>query len=352
MSVVAVTSTDEDSAAEVFETLNDRGIGLSTPDLLRNLIIRRAEEKLRDDIVDLWGEIIQFEDDAAVRAFLRHYWISHHGDVKTQRLYREIKDHIVKNDIKSINFSRELRDSSVVYREIIAARDNDPNVEECLRAIDELGANLLYPIVLTIMEKTEGIERISLLAAVLNLYVRHSVIGQLENSKLENVIYGIASGLRKGMKVLDAVKKLGDFAPKDDPFKLAFERISISRTATQRYLLRQLEINRRTTDELDVKPPHKVHVEHIYPQTPQEGKRLADHAQLIDRLGNLTLLAKALNIAIRNGSFDKKLPAYEESEILITNDLKKLKAWDAKAIDERQKLLSKAAPKIWPIVGI
>lgn len=42
MSVVAVTSTDEDNAAAVFETLNDRGIGLSTPDLLRNLLLRRA----------------------------------------------------------------------------------------------------------------------------------------------------------------------------------------------------------------------------------------------------------------------------------------------------------------------
>jgi Protein of unknown function DUF262 len=52
MSVVAVSSTDEDNAAEVFETLNDRGIGLSTPDLLRNLVLRRAADDVtRDRIV-------------------------------------------------------------------------------------------------------------------------------------------------------------------------------------------------------------------------------------------------------------------------------------------------------------
>ena len=45
VSVVVVQSEDEDNAATVFETLNDRGIGLSTPDLLRNLIIRRAREE-------------------------------------------------------------------------------------------------------------------------------------------------------------------------------------------------------------------------------------------------------------------------------------------------------------------
>ncbi len=36
-SVVAVFSQDEDNASAVFETLNDRGIGLSTADLVRNL---------------------------------------------------------------------------------------------------------------------------------------------------------------------------------------------------------------------------------------------------------------------------------------------------------------------------
>jgi hypothetical protein len=42
MSAVVVSSSDEDNASNVFETLNDRGISLSTPDLLRNLVLRRA----------------------------------------------------------------------------------------------------------------------------------------------------------------------------------------------------------------------------------------------------------------------------------------------------------------------
>jgi hypothetical protein len=36
VSLVTVVSTDEDHAASIFETLNDRGIGLSTADLLRS----------------------------------------------------------------------------------------------------------------------------------------------------------------------------------------------------------------------------------------------------------------------------------------------------------------------------
>src|SRR5215208_4811437 len=59
MSVVAVVSQDEDNASTVFETLNDRGIGLSTPDLVRNLVLRRAREDAREEIIDLWGIVLE-----------------------------------------------------------------------------------------------------------------------------------------------------------------------------------------------------------------------------------------------------------------------------------------------------
>jgi uncharacterized protein with ParB-like and HNH nuclease domain len=62
MSVVAVISDDEDNAASVFETLNDRGIGLSTPDLLRNLLLRRATVESREEIIDLWRDILEIEE--------------------------------------------------------------------------------------------------------------------------------------------------------------------------------------------------------------------------------------------------------------------------------------------------
>lgn len=86
MSVIEVSSVDEDSAADVFETLNDRGIGLSTPDLLRNLLMKRANAANRPQIVDLWRDVLQFETDNKIKSFLRHYWVSNHGDVKTQSL--------------------------------------------------------------------------------------------------------------------------------------------------------------------------------------------------------------------------------------------------------------------------
>jgi hypothetical protein len=349
MSVVAVTSTDEDSAAEVFETLNDRGIGLSTPDLLRNLVIRRAPTSAQEEVIELWSDVLEFDTDTEIKAFLRHFWISRHGDVKTQRLYREIRDHIVKENIQSLDFSRELKDSSVVYKDIVQAKDDDAEVAMLLRAVDELGATVLYPVVLSIMECTEPADREDLLEAVLHAYVRHSVIGQLENSKLENVIHRLAAGLRGSMKLAEASKMLAEFAPDDETFAAAFQRVSITRTATQRYLLREIELEKRTTEELGVNPPSKVHVEHIYPQTPQEGQKWKNHAQMVNRLGNLSLLSGSLNSSIRNSTFDKKLPFYAKSELLLTSELAELSEWTATAIEDRQRRFAAIAPEIWPM---
>jgi len=63
VSVVAVVSDDEDNAASVFKTLNDRDIGLSTPDLLRNLLLRRAIVWSREEIIDLWRDILEIEEE-------------------------------------------------------------------------------------------------------------------------------------------------------------------------------------------------------------------------------------------------------------------------------------------------
>jgi hypothetical protein len=349
MSVVAVTSTDEDSAAEVFETLNDRGIGLSTPDLLRNLVIRRAPQAAQDEVIELWSEVLEFDTDTEIKAFLRHFWISRHGDVKTQRLYREIRDHLLEANVQSLDFSRELKDSSVVYKDIVQAKDDDAEVAALLRAIDELGATVLYPVVLSIMECAQQDDREDLLQLVVHAYVRHSVIGQLENSKLENIIHRIAAGLRASMTKAEISTMLTEFAPDDDTFGAAFQRASIARTATQRYLLREIELKKRSTEELGVNPPSKVHVEHIYPQTPQDGQKWKNHAQMINRLGNLSLLSGSLNSSIRNSTFDKKLPFYAKSELILTRELIGVAEWNSSAIEDRQKAFSLLAPGIWPM---
>lgn len=352
MSVVAVISQDEDNAANVFETLNDRGIGLSTADLLRNLIMRRARENEVQEIGDLWAEILSIDNDAKMNEFIRHYWISNEGDVKTQSLYREIKSSISAKNIESLTFSRSLKDASGVYRDIALGQHDSNSISRILSGIVELGAKLLYPIALTALQTKTPEEAELITSASVATYVRHSVVGGLENSKLENKIYRLAKELRGSISTEDAISELRDFAPTDEQFENAFARAKVSRRATQRYLLRALEEARRTTEEVEVAPPSRVHVEHVYPQTPAPNDRWPNHDAMIDRLGNLSLLGQRLNAGARNGTIDQKRPFYAQSALLLSNELAdstNWPEWNEDAIDRRQGQMAKEAVAIWKI---
>lgn len=351
MSVVAIFSQDEDNAATVFETLNDRGIGLSTPDLLRNLILGRAVPGNREEIIDLWREVLEVEGDASLNTFLRHYWISHYGDVKTRSLYREIKGKIVAEGLDSLELSRALKDASLVYHDILGANSDSAEVARLLTDVSELGAAILHPVILSTLQVIELEHVPSLLEALVDTFVRHSVIAQLENSRLENILYRLARDIRADRAVEAIQGELVLFAPDDDQFQRAFASVTIPRRATARYILRKLELDQRATEELEIAPPDKVHVEHVYPQTPQPDHRLDRHAQLINRLGNLTLLSNRLNTAIQNSPFALKKPRYTESELLLTRAIAEYEEWTEVQIDTRQGALSDRVAQIWPILA-
>jgi hypothetical protein len=349
VSVVAVISDDEDNASNVFETLNDRGIGLSTPDLLRNLVLRRAAEEYLDEILDLWGEVLQIDNDAKLQDFFRHFWLSREGDVKARALYREVKTHITEHNTNSLSFSRELRDSSRVYRDILnSIHDGSDAIASLLADINLLGAKVLYPPTLSILESTDDVEVIQrFLHTFIITYVRHTLIAKKENSQIENIMFSLAKEIRESQND-EMLQRLVDFAPSNEQFEDGFKIATISRRASARYVLRKLEEHKRTTDELDVAPPSRVHVEHIYPQTPREGERLPQHSSLINRIGNLTLLAARLNTAIRNSNFVEKTEAYRSSELLITNQLPcTYSEWNADTIHARQEALAATAVSIW-----
>jgi hypothetical protein len=352
VSVVTIVSTDEDNASSVFETLNDRGIGLSTPDLLRNLLLRQAPDQDREEIISLWGIIYDIDDEVKVEVFLRHYWLSKVGDVKTRSLYREIKDHLRRSGESSLVFTRALSEAAEVYRNLITAQVDDEQAAKLLRDIKDLGANLLYPLLLSAHFCANSEAFIRICKASIVLYIRYSLVGRQENSPLETLSYNLARDLRNSCNYANIIERIIAFSPNSDTFQRQFSEVSISRKDSARYILRELEMNKRTTEELQVAPPPRVHIEHIYPQTPQDGQKWSNHTSYINRLGNLTLLDRRLNTSIRNGLFDAKRPSFQQSEILITNSLGELATWDQAAVNARQTGFAEIAPTIWSFEGL
>jgi hypothetical protein len=350
MSAVVVSSSDEDNASNVFETLNDRGISLSTPDLLRNLVLRRAmSDADREEIIDAWRTVFEIEEDVKIDDFLRHYWISRNGDIKSRKLYHEMKSVITEENIASLPFSQDLQLSSITYRQIVSATDDDPNVREQLLSIKMLGAKALLPAVLSAYAFGDNTARIDFLRELVSVYVRYAVVSALELSRLEDVVYALAKDLSSSGNFVAAKKALAEIKPTDDAFVKRFATFQITRRETQRYMLYEIENYERRkaskTGELQLAGPDKVHVEHIYAQRPE--KRLPDHQDLVNRFGNVTLLDAKLNQAIQNGLFTAKRPSYEKSEVLLTKQLLDYSDWNRESIEDRQQKLAAKAVTIW-----
>lgn len=358
MSVVAVTSTDEENAAAVFETLNDRGIGLATPDLLRNLLLRRAADSdARTRIGNAWETILAIsEEKVSVDDFLRHYWVSHRGDVKARKLYREIREKIVAEDIDSLDLSLDLAEAAAQYANIVSAREDNPDLRRLLQGISVLGAKALYPVLLSGYVVAAGRENHldqlrDLAQALVALFIRYNVVGGRETTVMESTLYSAAARLRNDGDFGAAIRSLAVLAPNDDSFVRDFRRASVRRIATARYILREIEHAKRQTQEVVVEGTDRVQVEHIYPKTP-EGQKWTAHDQFINRLGNLTLLARRLNASIRNKDFEtKKKRGYKGSDLLLTKELDQFAEWTPESIEERQVEMSEWVGGIWAFPG-
>jgi uncharacterized protein with ParB-like and HNH nuclease domain len=143
--IIEVLSTDSENAPLIFETLNDRGIGLSTADLLSSLMISRCSETNRKEVARLWNDILQMGDDTVLKSFLRTYWIAYHEDIKTKGLYNEIRREIRETNINSLEFSNALHNASLIYRDMLEAEDDDEEVARMLEDVNQLGAEEIYP---------------------------------------------------------------------------------------------------------------------------------------------------------------------------------------------------------------
>ena len=345
LSVVEVRSTHEDSAAEVFETLNNRGISLSATDLLRNLVLRRSQEHEREEINDSWESIFHLEKH--VEEFLRHWWLSKYGDLKGSSLYKALKPKIMSGELTPITLTRQLELSALIYKDLLDCKDDDPEVAGLLQHVKDLGAKVCYPLLLsTFRSAVYHPQRKHVIRSLLSLFVRYNVIGGRESTLLEKEIYDIAQQVNLDSQV-PYVERMRQFAPDDEHFESDFQLAQVSRQATAKYLLREIENSRHSTPEFVVQGGRQVHLEHVYPKTPEDGHKWENHEEALDRIGNLTLLSGPLNQSASNKSFGVKKVRYEASELKITKELNDYSDWNQQTIDERQKRLAREALTIW-----
>jgi uncharacterized protein with ParB-like and HNH nuclease domain len=105
--MASIPVASERDAFRIFETLNDRGLRLSVPDLLLNYLMGEAgSDAERSRVREHWNEMVQGMGKKDINRFLRHMWVSKYGDLKNIDLFTALKAHIGEKGMYRPRFLR------------------------------------------------------------------------------------------------------------------------------------------------------------------------------------------------------------------------------------------------------
>lgn len=388
------------NALKVFETINDRGVGLDAMDLLKNLLFMKTDGKDYGKLKDRWKKLVNTLDGCHEKPlrFLRYFIMSHY-EVDAHRPPREddIYEWFVKNakkcglEAKPMAFLEVLITCAEAWANFAISRDPSGRPNPYLKNLMYVsGAARQHYILLLAGRHLEPELFSDLCRSIENLFFCY-IITREPTKMFERSFASWAKELREasdakalGRFVKERLEK--DMAAHSDRFDFAFTELAQSKMQQYRikYILARLtqHIEQQAwgnpaDESADKYLDSSVNIEHILPQTPTAKVRAAfdkpeQYDEYVERLGNLTLLENTINTSVSNGAFDQKTPGYKQSCFLLTKalaekpqvgvdtrlnravkELLSFKVWDSTSIEDRQKMLAKLARHVWgmPIKG-
>jgi uncharacterized protein with ParB-like and HNH nuclease domain len=356
-----IVVNDEMNAFRVFETLNARGVQLSSSDLLKNYLfslvdVASSHEGRIDTLEEKWSKLTNNIRTEKLPEFLRYFWNSSHKSIRSNEVFKTIRNEIVK-DTQVFSMINEMIEFSDIYMALNDSNDEMwANEEEIIKNVSLMNLfNLKQPYsVLMAAHKYLDISDFKkLLKIIIDISFRYNVICGKNPNEIERAFNEVAISISSShLLTLSPMKKI---YVEDSEFKSSFKMksfVSNSRnTKIIRYILDKIERFKGGQISIDINDDNNS-IEHILPQSPNGQWQLEDEKfeKLTDRLGNLCLLKKSLNKDLGNKGFDDKKLVYATSAFITTADISaKFDHWDENAINSRQADMGKAAEAIWKV---
>jgi uncharacterized protein with ParB-like and HNH nuclease domain len=372
--VLMVTDSYYD-AFRLFETLNNRGLSLSSVDLIKNYLLSKfaANETLLEECIEIWDSIIEnIEEIESVRhdkvRFFRHYLFSiEYGVVPVPKLYGKYQK-LIDTRVDLLSLVEDIWQKSELYLKLYNGMIGIKEVDERLSILVRIEATTSYPLLLKcISENLSKDQLISILEAIEVFTLRRSICN-ISTRDIDRIYNHLAlESFTKENPVSYIVGFLRKRAPTDNEFYLNFQNRDFSRSTQTKYILEKIEnVLTNNTKEKKINGRTDVHIEHIMPRDigrkngnervnswhKDLGSRASEYLTYVNRIGNLTLLGCELNISASNFPFIEKKKVYEKSNIMLTKEICQEDKWTFEEIKIRSAYLAGIAKKIWNFKNI
>lgn len=361
LSFTVIEVTDQLNAFKVFETLNARGVQLSSSDLLKNHLFSVVDETNPhqseiEELEKLWSKVIGKLSSNKFEDYLRYYWNSRNKIVRKNNLFKTIKKTII-NKSQAFELIRELDKNADIF--IAIQNPNDilwENKKELIEAFEELKlfqVRQTFSLFLIGYQNLDIIDFQKLVKYCSIISFRYNIIGGLNPNELEDVYNKLALEIKETNKF--NIELLKSIYVSDSDFEQSFSSKSFKRTTRNHKIVKYIfgSIERKIFTN-DIPYDSDIYtIEHILPESPDENWNQFSDEEInrsIFRIGNLTLLEKKLNRDIENSSYDIKKTAFLKSNSKITQKLSRENdSWTESKIISRQKELAKNAKSVWKI---
>lgn len=353
--------SNEMNAFKVFETLNARGVQLSSADLLKNYLFSLVDNSSDypdriNTLEEKWSSLTKNIQAEKLPDFIRYYWNSKNKTVRSNDLFKAIRDN-VKTGADVFNVINEMLGYSDVYMALKNPNDElwqgDRSLMENIELLNVFNLKQPYSLLMTAFKVLDQEAFARLLNDVIVVGFRYSVICGKNPNDIERVYNSIAISIF-GNKQYDRALLMPVYVT-DQEFIPIFNQRSFVDNARNnkiiKYILGKIERFKGGHHEINLLSELDT-IEHILPQSPGEewGDDNYDFDSLIYRLGNLCLLEKNINKEIENKPYSVKIQKYVESAFITTKSIPEhYSNWSRESINSRQVQMGACAKSIWKI---
>jgi len=375
LKLVFIQLDNEDDAYLIFETLNTRGKDLTTPDLVKNLLLQklRGSNVQLDTYKVMWNGILKKFDDNGldeniVESFLYHHWLSKYGDTTQKQLFGEIKKHIdSKSEIESQNKCQllllEFQKNSDYYVSIVSPDSRQWSFEEkngiqkSLKALRLFNVKQQTSMILSLIRAYQE-KKISLKAlrrVLWKIECFHFIFNAITSQRSSGSIAPLYSQFAQDLSHTDnpdkiqsintnLLRKLKEKLPGFDEFEVNFMDLIYTRSKQRNKRIVQYILGKLMGENINGLPVdyNSASIEHILPESKGD-------VAIVGNIGNLILVDKETNSEkLKDLDFMKKIEILKNKKYPIDSCLLSANQWTEKEIKERGKSMAyKAYSEIW-----
>jgi len=375
--IVHINAHDYFNAFKLFETLNDRGLELSAADLIKNYLLMNTStnKDIFNNCINEWEEMFQKIRDKSPVKFIRRYMLANYkGKFSESNLYKHVRSRLENNiPDQYLQFAKELNFYSSIYKKIFDSSFDDKKINKKLDELKTVEVSPSFTLLIKIMplyeedKKSRRDDILRILELIEAFHIRWGICGQ-STGRLDQIYNEICNGLGQKnfgeyFKYIEG--KLSRYVKEnvdDEIFKhnFASRNFKFGEQRTKYILWKLFDPSGETI--LDI---NEIETEHIMPQTMSEqwidclqnqtGKDknqiIALHEEMINKIGNLTIIKQAWNRSMSNRMFIQKKIDYRKSNLPINEELKDKEKWVFDDIKSRSKDFSEKAVEIWKWEG-